>query len=84
MGTWLPITRAGWTAPYTERLAYDEYLRYMSGVMGTSVELFRKQLGTQSGRSGSSSAAAYAGVPAELLSQHGDWHSWEAQKRYME
>jgi hypothetical protein len=56
----------------------------MSGVMGTSVELFRKQLGTQSGRNGSSSAAAYAGVPAELLSQHGDWHSWEAQKRYME
>jgi len=83
MGTWLPRTRAGKTAPYAERIAYDEYLRYMSGVMGTSVELFRKQFGTQSGRSGSSSAADNAGVPAELWGQHGDWYSREAQKRCM-
>ncbi len=54
-----------------------------SGVMGVSVAAFRKQFSTQSGRSGGASAASNAGVPAELWGQHGDWKSWEAQKRYM-
>ena len=45
--------------------------------------MFKKQFATQSGRSGSASAAANAGVPAELLGQHGDWHSLAAQKVYM-
>ena len=45
--------------------------------------LFKKQFAMQSGESGSASAAANAGVPAELWGQHGDWHSLAAQKVYM-
>ena len=45
--------------------------------------LFIKQFATQSGRSGSASAAANAGVPAELWGHHGDWHSLAPQKVYM-
>ncbi len=45
--------------------------------------LFKKQFATQSGRSGSASAAANAGVPVELWGQHGDLHSLAAQKVYM-
>jgi hypothetical protein len=44
---------------------------------------FRKQFGTESGRSGSASAAANAGVPFELWGQHGDCHSKKAQIMYM-
>ena len=51
--------------------------------MGVTVAAFRKQFATQSGRSGGASAASNAGVPVELWGQHGDWKSWEAQKRYM-
>ncbi len=51
--------------------------------MGVSVEAFRKQFSTQSGRSGVASAAANSDVPKELWGQHGDWKSWEAHKRYM-
>jgi len=75
------------TAPGPKKITYDQFLRFMSlwfsGVMGVSVAAFRKQFATQSGRSGGASAASNAGVPAELWGQHGDWGSWEAQKRYM-
>jgi hypothetical protein len=75
------------TAPGPSRIGYDQFLRFLSiwfsGVMGISVELFRKQFATQSGRSGCASAAANAGVPAELWGQHGDWKSAASQKRYM-
>jgi len=57
--------------------------QWFSGVMGVSFAAFRKQIATQSGRSGGASAASNAGVPAELLGQHGDWKSWEVQKRYI-
>ena len=72
----------GSTAPGPEKISYDQMLRFMSlwfsGVLGTSVALFRKQFATQSGRSGSASAAANAGVSAELWGQHGVWHSLAA------
>ena len=75
------------TAPGPSRIGYDQFFRFLSiwfsGVMGISVELFRKQFATQSGRSGCASAAANAGVPAELWGQHGDWKSAASQKRYM-
>ncbi len=45
--------------------------------------LFRKQFATQSGRSGSASAASNAGVRAELWGQHGSEISWAAQKAFM-
>jgi integrase len=75
------------TSPGPKKITYDQFLRFMSlwlsGVMGVSVGAFRKQFATHSGRSGGASAASNAGVPAELWGQHGDWKSWEAQKRYM-
>jgi hypothetical protein len=77
----------GSTTPGPDKIPYDQMLRFMglwfSGVLGTSVALFKKQWATQSGRSGSASAAANAGIPAELWGQHGDWHSMAAQKVYM-
>jgi integrase len=77
----------GSTVPGPTKISYDQLLRYLSmwfsSVMGVSVEAFRKQFSTQSGRSGGASAAANSGVPKELWGQHGDWKSWEAQKRYM-
>jgi len=75
------------TAPGTKKITYDLLLRFMSlcfsGVMGVSVVVFRKQVGTQSGRSGGTSAAPRGGVPAELWGHHGDWKTLDAQKRYM-
>ncbi len=75
------------TAPRPKRIAYDPFLRSFilcfSGAMDISVEVFRKLFATQSGRSGCTSTASNAGVPAELRGQHGDWKSMEAQKRYM-
>jgi hypothetical protein len=69
------------------KTTYDQFLRYLglwfSGVLGTPVAAFRKQLATQSGRSGNASAVSNAGVPCELWGQHGDWHSLQAQKVYM-
>jgi hypothetical protein len=66
----------GRTAPGPHTISYDQMLRFMglwfSGALGTSVALFKKQRATQSGRSGSASAAANAGIPAELWGQHGD------------
>jgi hypothetical protein len=60
----------GRTAPGPDKISYDQMLRFMSlwfgGVLVTSVALFKKQWATQFGRSGSASAAANAGVPAEL------------------
>ncbi len=56
---------------------------WFSGMLGTSVALFKKQWATQFGRSGSVSAAANAGIPAELWDHHRDWHSMAAQKMYM-
>ncbi len=62
-------------------------LRFMglwsSGVLGTSVALFKKQWATQSGWSGIASAASNAGIPVELWGQHGVWHSLEAHKVFM-
>ena len=57
---------------------------WFSGVMGVSVAAFRKQIATQSGRSGGASAASNGGVPAELWGQHGDKETLDAQKRYEE
>ena len=75
------------TAPGPERISYDQYLRFLglwfSDVLGISLEAFRKQFATQSGRSGGASAAANAGVPAELWGHHGDRKSFESQRRYM-
>ncbi len=60
----------GRTAPGPVRISYDHMLRFVglwfSGVLGTSVALLKKQWATQSGRSGSASAVANAGIPAEL------------------
>jgi len=75
------------TAPAPKKITYDQFLRFLSlwfsGVMGVLVAAFCKQLATQSGRSGGASAASNAGVPAELWRHHGDWSTWDAQKRYM-
>ncbi len=46
------------------------------------MDAFRKLFATQSGRSGGASAASNAGVPSELWGQHGDWKSFESQRRY--
>ncbi len=66
----------GKTAPGSERIKCDQFLHYMclwfSGVMGLSMETFRKQFATHFGWSGGASVAANAGVPAELWGQHGD------------
>ena len=74
----------GRTAPGPDKISYDQMLRFIglwfSGVLGTSVALFKKQGATQSGRSGSASAVANAGIPAELWGQHGDYHSLAAHK----
>ena len=72
----LVVKNPGWTAPGPDKNTYDQILRFMSlwfnGVIGTPVALLKKQFATQSGRSGSASAASNAGVPAELWGQHGD------------
>jgi integrase len=77
----------GSTAPGPAKITYDQLLRYLSlwfsSVLGVSVQAFRKQFATQSGRSGGASAAANSDVAKELWGQHGDWSSWDAQKRYM-
>ena len=58
----------GRTEPGPLKITYDQFSRYLglwfSGVLGTSVASFRKQFGTQSGRSGNASAVANAGVPS--------------------
>ncbi len=50
---------------------------------GLSVETFRKQFATQSGRSGGASAAANAIISTELWGQHGDFKTIDAQMRCM-
>ncbi len=71
----------GRMAPGSDKISYDQMLRFMSlwfsDVIGIPLVLFKKQWATQSRRSGSASAAANAGVPAEPWGQHGDWHSKE-------
>jgi len=76
----------GRTSSGPEWISHDQMLRFkslwFSGALGTSVAMFRKQFATLSGRSRSASAAANAGVRAELWGEHGDWHSFAAQKVY--
>jgi len=66
----------GSTAPEPTKITYDQLLRFLSlwfsSVLGVSAEAFRKQLATQSGRSGGASSAANFYVPKELWGQHGD------------
>jgi integrase len=66
----------GSTAPGQDKITYDQLLRYLSlwfsSVLGVSVEAFRKQFATQSGRSGGASAAANSDVSKELWGQHED------------
>ncbi len=70
------------TAPGPNNITYDQYLRYLSlwfsGVMGVSIDAFRKQFATQSRRSGGASSAANVGVPFELWGQHGGWKTLDA------
>ena len=60
----------GNTAPGPTKITYDQLLRYLgrwfSGVMGISLETFRKQFVTHYGRSGGISAVASSNVPKEL------------------
>ncbi len=78
----------GKTQSYVEQIKFDQFLRclslWFSGVLGISPKSFRKQFGTQSGRSGGASAASNAGVDDELWAQPGSWSSWASQKCYME
>ena len=64
------------TAPGPTKITCDQLFRYLSlwfsGVMGVSVEAFRKQFATQPGRSEGASAAASSDVPKKLWGQHGD------------
>jgi hypothetical protein len=77
----------GKTTPGPGRIKYCQFLHYLclwfSGVMGLSVETFRKHVATQSGRSGGASAVANARISTELWGQYGDWKTMDAQKRYM-
>jgi hypothetical protein len=65
----------GRTEPRPMKITYDKFGLYLgrwsSGVLGTSMASFRKQFGTQSGRSGSAFAVANAGVPCELCGSTG-------------
>ena len=74
--------------PGESRIAYAQLSRYMSlwfgSILGLSPAEFRKQFGTQSGRSGGASAASNAGVAWELWGQHGAWASEKAQTCYMQ
>ncbi len=74
----------GRTAPGPDKISYDQMLLFMglwfSGVLRTSMAMFKKQWTTQSGRSGSASEAANAIIPAELWGQHGDWHSLQPRR----
>ncbi len=67
---WLVAKSPEKTVPGPDRITDDQYLRFLglwlSGVWGISLDAFRKQFATKSGRSGGASAASNAGVPAEL------------------
>ena len=62
--------RPGSTVPKATEIIYDQLLRYLgiwfSGVMGISLEAFRKQFAAQFGGSGDASAAAKSNVPKEF------------------
>ena len=76
----------GSTTPGKDMISYSQLRLYLSLWFGKTLGLtpkeFRKELGTQSGRSGGASAAANARVPYELWGQHGAWGS-RAQLAYM-
>jgi len=59
-------------------------MRYLSiwfgGILGLTVEEFKGQYSSQSGRIGSASAAVNAGIPVELWGQHDDWALFKSQK----
>ncbi len=52
-------------------------------VLGIFTQEFKAQYGSQSGRSGGASAASNVDIDLELWGQHGDWASFNSQKRYM-
>jgi hypothetical protein len=52
-------------------------------VLGISAQELKAQYGSQSGRSGDASAASNADIDLEFWGQHGDWASFNSQKRYM-
>jgi len=69
----------GSNAPGPTKITYDQLLLCLSlwfgGIIGVSVEAFRKHSATQSERSGGTLAAANFDVMKELWGQHGDWKS---------
>jgi hypothetical protein len=73
--------------PYDVPTRYDQYVSYLSlwfgEVLGISTQEFKSQYGSQSGRSGGTSAASNADIDLELWGQHGDWATFQSQKRYM-
>ena len=68
-------------------IKYAQYMRYLSlwfgGLIGLTLEEFKGQHGSQSGRIGYAFAAFNADIPVELWGQHGDWDSFKSKKRYM-
>jgi hypothetical protein len=76
------------TIPYDVPIKYDQYVRYylslwFGEVHGISTQEFESQYGSQSGRSGSALAASNADIDLKLWGQHGDWATFQSQKRYM-
>jgi hypothetical protein len=75
------------TVPSKVPIKYAQYVRYLSPwfgeVLGISTQELKTQYGSQSGRSGGASAASNADIDLELWGQHGDWASFNSQKRYM-
>ncbi len=85
MGDWsLKIHK---TVPFYVPIKYAQYVRYLflwfGEVLGISTQEFKAQYGSQSGRSGGASAASNADIDLELWGQHGDWASFNSQKRCM-
>ncbi len=75
------------TVPYDVQIKYDQYVRYLSlwfiEVLGTLTREFKSQYGSQSGRSGGASAPYNVDIDLELWGKHGDWATFQSQKRYM-
>jgi hypothetical protein len=73
------------TTPFDVPIKYAQYVIYLSlwfnEVLGISTQEFKSQYGSQSGRSGGTSAASNADIDLELWGQHGDWDSFKSQKR---
>jgi len=68
-------------------IKYQQYMRYHSlwfgGVLGLSVEEFKAQYGSQSGRIDFALAASSSGISVELWRQHGDWESFKSKKKHV-